>query len=265
MANAGEDSSSRTIHAVERTIDIFEALHELEGATVTELTERLGYSKSSVHAYLTTLEENEFVTKEEYTYRPSYRFVTMAERLRRSHYGIYKYGRESAKRLAEETGEYIQLMVEEYGMGIHIFTASGIKGVYADKYPVGRPCPLHCNAAGKAILATLPEERLERILFQRELDEITENTITDPDELLAELEEIRETGVAFSTEEAVIGMRGVAAPVIGPSGETMGSLNISGPLSQFDTERFRETLPEKVAEYSSFIEVEIMNERGYET
>jgi len=90
--------------------------------------------------------------------------------------------------------------------------------VYADKYPVGRPCPLHCNAAGKAILATLPERKLQRIVFQNNLPSITENTITDPDELLRELEAIQETDVAFSTEEAVIGMRGIASPVVGPSG-----------------------------------------------
>lgn len=264
MANVDEDSSKRTVDAVGRTIDIFEALHELEGATLTELSDHLGYPKSSVHSYLMTLEDCEFVTKEGYSYRPSYRFITMAERLRRSHYDIYKYGRESAKQLAEETGEFVQLMVEEYNMGIHIFTSSGKRGVYADKYPVGRPCPLHCNAAGKAILATLPEEKLECILYENELSTITENTITDPDELLDELTEIRETGVAFSTEEAVIGMRGIASPVVGPSGKPMGSINISGPVSQFDTERFRETLPEKVVEYSNIIEVETMNERGFD-
>ncbi|WP_232700746.1 IclR family transcriptional regulator [Halobacterium wangiae] len=264
MPNSGENSSTRTVDAVGRTIDIFEALHELEGGTVTELADHLGYSKSSVHAYLTSLEEREFVTKEGYFYRPSYRFITIAERLRRSHYDIYRFGREAAKRLAEETGEFVQIMVEEYEMGIHIFTASGKKGVYADKYPVGRPCPLHCNAAGKAILATLPERKLQRIVFQNNLPAITENTITDPDELLRELEAIQETGVAFSTEEAVIGMRGIASPVVGPSGEPLGSVNISGPVSQFDKERFRETLPEKVVECSNFIEVEVMNERGYD-
>lgn len=264
MANVDEDSSKRTVDAVGRTIDIFEALHELGGATLTELSDHLNYSKSSVHAYLATLEEREFVTKEGYSYRPSYRFITIAEQLRRTHYDIYKYGRESAKRLAEDTGEFVQLMIEEHDVGIHIFTFSGKRGVYADKYPIGRPTPLHCNAAGKAILSTLPEEQLERILFRNELPAITENTITDPEQLLDELEEIRETGVAFSTEEAVVGMRGIASPIVGPSGEPMGSINISGPLSQFDKERFRETLPEKVVEYSNIIEVETMNERGFD-
>lgn len=264
MGNVDRAGPKRTVDAVGKTIDIFEALYEMEGGTVTELAERLDYPKSSVHAYLATLEEREFVTKQGYSYRPSYRFITMAESLRRTHYDIYKYGRESTSQLAEETGEFVQLMVEEYDVGIHIFTASGKKGIYADKYPVGRPCPLHCNAAGKAILANLSEEKLERIVYQNGLDEITENTITNPEELLGELETIRETGVAFSSEEAVRGMRGIASPVLDPSGAPIGSLNISGPVSQFDNERFRETLPEKVVEFSNIIEINVMNERGYE-
>lgn len=264
MANADRDGPKRTVDAVGTTIDIFEALHEMDGGTVTELADRLDFPKSSVYAYLTTLEEREFVTREGYSYRPSYRFISVAEALRRSHYDVYKYGRESAKQLAEETGEFVQLMVEEYDVGIHIFTASGKKGIYADKYPVGRPCPLHCNAAGKAILAHLPEEKLERIVYRNELSEITENTMTDPDELLGELGEIRETGVAFSSEEAVRGMRGVASPVLDSSGEPMGSLNISAPVSQVDRERFREVLPEKVVEFSNIIEINAMNERGYD-
>lgn len=264
MGGIDKEGPKRTIEAVKKTTDILEALHEIEGATLTELAEYLDYSKSSLHAYLVTLEEQEFVTKEGYSYRPSYRFITMAESLQRTHYDIYKYGRESAKELAEETGEFVQLMVEEHGVGIHIFAVSGKKGMFAAKYPVGRPCPLNCNAAGKAILAHLPEEKLEQILYQNNLEKITESTITDPEELLDELETIRETDVAFSSEEAVSGMRGVASPVLNSSGEVMGAINISGSMSHFDDERFQETLPKKVVEFSNIIEVNAMNERGYD-
>lgn len=264
MTNDDKEETRRTVDAVDTTIDIFEALHELDGATVTELADHLDRSKSSIYAYLTTLVEREFVIQEGYVYRPSHRFISMGEHLRRSYYDIYKYGRESAKELAQETGYSVQLMVEEYDAGIHIFATSGKKGVYAAKYPVGRPCPLHCNAAGKAILAHLPDEKLQRIIYENGLPAITENTITGPDALLDDLEEIRQRGVAFSSEEAVRGMRGIAAPVLGSEGKPIGALNISVPVSQADQHRFREEVPDHVVETSNIIEINAMNEREFD-
>jgi len=69
---------------------------------------------------------------------------------------------------------------------------------------------------GKAILAQLSRDRVMEIVERHGLLKRTEQTITDPDELCAELEEIRDAGVAFDDEEYGNGLRCVAAPVMGP-------------------------------------------------
>lgn len=258
----GDASSTRTVDAVETSIDIIEALHELEGATMTELAEHLELSKSAVHSHLHTLEAREVLTREGYQYRPSYRFIDLGETLKRVHYDLYRYGREQAQSLAEETGETTQLMIQEHGVGVHVFNTSVQQGIFTDKYPVGRASPLHCMAAGKAILAHLDEELLTSVI-DAGLEAITDQTITDPDELRRELETIREEGVAFSSEEAVRGMRGIAAPVLDAELAPIGSVNVAGPVTRVKGERYRKELPQKVREASNVIEVTIMNEREY--
>lgn len=259
----GDSSSTRKVDAVETSIDIIEAIHELGGATMTELAEHLDLSKSAVHSHLHTLEAREVLTREGYQYRPSYRFIDIGETLKRVHYDLYRYGREQAQSLAEETRENVQLMIEEHGVGVHVFNTSVKHGISTEKYPVGRASPLHCMAAGKAILAHLDEERLDAIL-SRGLESVTEETITDPEELRRELETIREEGVAFSSEEAVRGIRGIAAPVLDADMAPIGSVNISGPITRIKDEVYLEELPQKVLEASNVIEVTIMNEREYQ-
>lgn len=257
--------STRTVDAVDTAFDIIEAIHELNGASMTEIARHLDVSKSAVHSHLHTLEAREFLTRIGYEYRPSYRFIDIGEALRRVHYAIYRFGHDRAEELANETGENTQLMIQEHGVGVHIFNTSGQKGIFTEKYPVGRACPLHCMAAGKAILAHLPDDDIEQIVFGAELEAVTQHTITDPEALQEELETIRERGVAFSSEEAVRGMRGVAAPVLDPDWDPIGSINVSGPISRVKGDRFREDLAQKVLEASNVIEVTIMNEMEYRT
>jgi len=89
---------------------------------------------------------------------------------------------------------------------------------------------LHCVGVGKAILAQLSRDRVMEIVERHGLLKRTEQTITDPDELCAELEEIRDAGVAFDDEEYGNGLRCVAAPVMGPNERVLGAISVSAPL-----------------------------------
>jgi len=261
--NAAEEGSTRTVNAVNTAVDIVEALHALDGATMTEVAEHLDASKSAVHSHLHTLERRDVVVRDGFEYRPSYRFIDIGESLKRVHYAIYQHGKDRVAELAEETDEFAQIMIQELGVGVHIFNTGGKKGIFTQKYPLGTPCPLHCTAAGKAILAHLPEERTHEIVHESELERVTDQTITDPSRLEEELETIRDENVALSSEEAVRGMRGVASPVLDGDGAPLGSINVSGPVSRVKGERFRTEIPERVIEASNVIEITMMNERRY--
>jgi len=70
---------------------------------------------------------------------------------------------------------------------------------------VGRRRPPHAGASSKILMAYLPEEEIQAIIRDKGLPKVCTNTITDPDELMAELAKIRACGYAESREETDLG------------------------------------------------------------
>lgn len=85
----------------------------------------------------------------------------------------------------------------------------------------------------------------------------TNDTITDVDELLEELVEIRDQGYAICDEEAIQGIRAVGAPILDDEGEVEGAISASGPKQQFHDELLEEALPQTVMEIANVIEVNL--------
>jgi IclR family transcriptional regulator, KDG regulon repressor len=98
---------------------------------------------------------------------------------------------------------------------------------------VGHRLPLYAGSAGKAILAFLPEERVDEILQTTDLKPYTPFTMIDRASLREELKKIRQSGFAESHGEWISDASGVAAPILGQGGEVIGALSISGPGTRF--------------------------------
>lgn len=243
----------RTVQSVERACEIVAVLKNLDGAGVTEIADRVGMSKGSVHTYLSTLKQNDYVTEADGVYRIGLRFLEVGEYAKRQEQ-LYRHGRSPLDELAVETGELVRLVVEEHGRGVYLYKAAGENAIETTIHP-GQREHLHCTAQGKAILSQLPESTVLDIVDEFGLPARTENTITELEDLLAELERIRERGVAFSDGEATRRLRCVAAPIQAPNGEPMGALGVFGPTSRLRDERFDETLPNAVTNAANIIEI----------
>lgn len=248
MSNTGP----RTIHAVDITCKIIEALQELNGAGVTELANRLEHSKSTIHSHLQTLETHHLVVHEETQYRLSLRFLDVAEHVR-DQFGNYHIIENELDSLAAETEEVAQFGIEEHGRVSYLYKVAGERGVETAS-SVGTQQDIHSTSLGKSILAHLPEERIEEILDRRGLPEKTENTITDREELFAELERIREQGYAVDDEENVSGLRCIGAPVMGNDGVS-GAVSVSMPSSRLSEAEFTEEMPTVVMRAANVIEL----------
>lgn len=92
---------------------------------------------------------------------------------------------------------------------------------------VGRSFPLHASATGKLLLAELADEELRKLLPER-LEAFTPRTITDRDELLAELAVARARGYTTLDNELEEGLFVIGVPVRNSSGELIGGLGLSG-------------------------------------
>jgi DNA-binding IclR family transcriptional regulator len=239
----------------QRLLEILLGLKELDGAGVTELAEHLDLAKSTVHNHLSTLYDAKFVTKEGTEYHLGLRFLDLGEaaRLHRTESDRIKRKVDS---LADQTEERAQFIVEEHGFGVYLYRSRGEKAVSTDSR-IGRHIPIHATAAGKAILANLPEERTQAILDDVELSPLTEHTITDYDELMEELETIRERGYATNIEESTTGLRAVGAPILRPDGSVVGAISISGPTHRLKGEIFEQEFPDLVMGATNEIELNI--------
>jgi len=233
--------SNRPVETVERAIEIIEYLKENGSATVPEITNHLGCAKSTAHRHLKTLEANSFLIEEDDEYRLGIRFLDYGS-VARDKYTLYQEAKPKVDELADETEEKIWCTVEEHGRSVHIYGAQGKHSVrtYAR---VGHRNYLHQHAAGKAILAHLPDERIEEIVDAYGLPARTPHTITTVDELWEEIEAIRNRGYAFNLEESVEGLHAIGAPITDKDDIALGAISISGPANRLDGSLLREELP----------------------
>jgi len=235
----GPPDSTQSLKSARRLFEVIECLEERQPIGVTELSEATGIPTSSVQVYLNTLRDAEYVVKEDGRYRLSLRFFEHGMNGLRQ-FEIYQTARPKVYQIAEETGELVGAFVEERGRAIYAMAAGGENAIRTD-LKIGSHTGLHCTAGGKAILAYLPEERVAEVIETRGLPAHTDGTITDPETLYAELETIRERGVAFNREESIAGMHAVAAP-IRARGEVIGAISVSGPSTRFVGDLFETEL-----------------------
>lgn len=248
--------AANPVGAVKNLAQILGVIKDEQGATLAEIESQTDLSISSIHNYVATLQEEEFIVRKNDTYYLSLLFLDFST-IARDRYEVLEAAREEVDELAAETGEMVNLLVEEYGRGVHIYRQGGQKALEYAEY-TGYRGYLHNSAAGKCILAFMDRDRAEEILQYHGLEQTAKNTITDYDELYDELDEIQETEIAFDDEESLDGCRCVAAPVINKSDqEVIGAVSVSGPKRRMKGDRYHKNLPEQIRDTTNVIEVKL--------
>ncbi|WP_435063681.1 IclR family transcriptional regulator [Halobaculum sp. EA56] len=247
--------TTKTVGAVERAFEIVEALEELGEAGASEVANELSLPKSTAYTHLNTLHSRGYLVKDGDRYRLSCQFLHLGSSVQEGN-PLYRRGKKEVDELAADTGERANLVIEERGKGTCIHASDG-EGTMDNVMSLGERRCMHSTATGKAILAYLPEERVDEIVETHGLPEFTERTITSRGELDEELADIRENGVSYDREEAITGLRCIAAPVV-IDDEPIGSISVSGPSRRFTNPRRKEELEEAVRESANVIQLEFL-------
>ncbi|MFP8890574.1 IclR family transcriptional regulator [Natrialbaceae archaeon A-CW2] len=225
--SAPQKTPNNVIKSVETSISIIESLKQKKTAQVSEIAEATGGSKGNVSKHLNTLAKHNFVTKTENGYELGLRYLDLGgfvrEKLPES-----RVIKPKVLELAAETGEVAQFSVESSGKSVVVYRESGQQGV-STRTRVGRHLPLHQVASGKAMLAHMPEKRVDEIIETHGLEAATENTITEREALFNELEEVRQRGYATNDAESTKGLYAIAAPIRTSDNQLIGACSISGP------------------------------------
>lgn len=221
-----------------------------EGATFSQVQAETGLPRATVHRHLKALAELGYLdySEKDRSYRGSLRMAGLGAEIM------------SNFNLRDHVHPYLIRMNNETGHASNAGIIDGLEGVYIDKVDtqdsalqligsVGRRFKLHCTGMGKVLLAAERPELVEAVLAEPLL-RFTPATITDPDELKDELQQIREQGYGLDREEITRGVICVAAPVTGLTEEVVCALSLAFPRYVVE-ESGLEPIIELVKQYAS--------------
>ncbi|WP_419786758.1 IclR family transcriptional regulator [Pseudodesulfovibrio sp.] len=222
-------SEGRIIQSVARALNILELFEASEDLSVTEIANHLDLSKSTAFGLINTLTHKGYLEQNprDSRYRLGLKLLRMGGAVQRNNILVNR-ARPFMEKLVEEFSETVHLTVERNGMVVYIEKIEGAKAIFVQS-AIGAENPMYCTGVGKCMLAYMPEARRNRLI--RNMQPMVRrgpNTITDVDELLKELQSIRQRGISIDDEEHVPGQMCVAAPIRDHNGEVIAAISISG-------------------------------------
>jgi IclR family transcriptional regulator, pca regulon regulatory protein len=202
---------------------------------ISELARELDLTRSTTHRYVATLATLGYLQQDDATrkYRLGPRVLDLGFSMLGS-MELREIAAPHLRRLTESTGHTSNLAIRDDTDVILIDRVRGRPGRYHHleySLHVGSRIPSYCSATGKALLAFMPRPELDQLLDRIDLVQRGPRTVTDRGTLLAELEQVRRTGVAVNDEELDRALRSIAAPVRARSGEVVAAVNVSIPWS----------------------------------
>jgi len=227
------------IQVLERAMRLLSSFdHDHPEMGVTDLARELDLPKPTVYRILSTLESGGFVQQNTNgKYHLGFRLAELGL-LALDEISLRREALPYLRQLIEECQETVDLAVYEGGEIVYLEVMESPQPVKIAAR-AGRRLPAHCTASGKAYLAYASDEVVAEALSHG-MECYTPSTIDDPETFLEELRLVRERGYSVSEEEYEVGIKAVAAPVMGRDGQPVAVIAIAGPAYRLPVERVAE-------------------------
>ena len=239
MAQAQTDADRGGVQSVARIFELIEVLAaHPAGAGLQKLAAEADLAKSTAHRLLGSLVALGYAVQDTHTgkYRLTLKMFEISAGIVNS-MDLMSVAKLHLERLSQRTAETVHLVIRDGADVVYIYKTES--GPMRMSSRVGLRSPLYCTGVGKAILATLPDAEVEQIWRQSRLQKLTGRTVTDLDQLRAQLETVRSCGYAIDDEENELGIRCVALSIPGPGGKADSAFSISGLAPYMTAERIR--------------------------
>ncbi len=235
-----EPSNKSNIPAVGRTLALLELLaHSRKALNISEVSRALKLPKSSTFRMLAALEDEHCVQKDRKTgrYRFGFRLVGLS-RAAVENLQLREVARPWLISLMLSTGLAVHLAVLESGQAIIVEKIEAPGFTRLGTWP-GRAMDINSTAAGKALVAFLSPEELDREVKATAFVKHNQKTIVSLAKLKEHLVRVRELGYAVDDEEEELGTRCVGAPIFDVTGKVVAAISLAGTVDEITREGIR--------------------------
>lgn len=200
--------------SVKKAFKILQAIADSStGLGVSDLAKQLKIGKSTVHGIMTALEELGFLIRDpvDKKYRVGYTLLELGRKAY-AKMDLKEVARGPMERLTQEVGETVFLGALN---GDHVTILDVVESPKEMKItsPPGTKLPLLVGATGRALLSLLEREKVREIVERLGLVRYTSKSVVDPKHFLRDVARAREAGYAVDSEEYILGVRAIAAPI----------------------------------------------------
>lgn len=229
-----------------KAVKIIDTIHKARrGMGIAELASELGMPKSTLHHIIATLVETGFLSQDPLsrTYNIGFHLVEIGQAYLEQ-LDLRKVARPHLEQLSLKVKEIVHLLVLDQAEVVYIDKVENHvqEGTLRCSSFIGRRVSAYSTAAGKVLLAFLPQEELRSYLSTEKLLPKTKYTVTSAELLWEQLATVKEEGYAVDRQENEVGLQCVAAPIFNREGKCVAALSISGPMNRVSLKRIDEEL-----------------------
>jgi IclR family transcriptional regulator, pca regulon regulatory protein len=211
---------------------------------IADLADDLGMSRSTTHRYVITLQELGYLEQVRgRKYRLALGVCDLGMSVLHST-SLREHARPLLEELCQRTPYTVSIAVLDWSEIVYVDRVRSPRGQGSMEMGLapGSRLPVYCTAMGKLLLAYLPERQQRDLIRELELSRHTPNTIVSKRALRAELEQIREDGLAVSDQELAVGLESIAVPVRSESDDVVAAVNIVAHSSRIGLEKLVDEL-----------------------
>jgi DNA-binding IclR family transcriptional regulator len=224
------------ISSVDRALRLLFLVARRSRLRLSEASDALGVAPSTAHRLLAMLVFHDLVRQEDrFGYVPGPALAAIAQAAVQES-DLRALARPIIEDLAAVAGETVHLSVPAGRMVRYLDAVESSRALRVAAR-TGRTVPAHYTAAGKALLAALPPNQVERLLEGVELETRTERSVTDLAVLVRQLARVRRLGYSACRGESEEGVASIAITVRDVGGRVVGAINLAGPVVRMDRAR----------------------------
>ena len=224
-----------SIQVIERMMSLLAALARHSApVNLKQLAGETRLHPSTAHRILSVMVDNRLVDRiEPGTYRLGIRLLELGS-LVKSRISVRQEALPHMQALHQALGETINLSVRHDDEVVYIERTTGSSSMMRVVQIIGARAPLHITAVGKVFLADAGVDQCVEYARRTGLPRFTENTLTDADQLVKEIEKIRRQGYSFDNEEAEKGVSCIGAGIYNDENRLVAGLSVSAPSDRLD-------------------------------